>query len=64
MHIARAKNTSIQYIGILNKKGLTMMRINNEHVMLKELQYKAAMLGAASLSIVSSDYKFLYELVR
>jgi hypothetical protein len=41
-----------------------MMRRNNELTMLKELQYKAAVIGAASLSIVSSDYKFLYELVK
>ncbi len=40
------------------------MRTNNEQGMLKELQYKAAVIGAASLSIVSNDYKFLYDLVK
>ena len=41
-----------------------MMRANNEQKMLKELQYTAAMIGAASLSLVSNDYQFLYELVK
>lgn len=41
-----------------------MMRTNNEQAMLKELQYKAAVLGAASLSLVSNDYGFLYDIMK
>jgi hypothetical protein len=41
-----------------------MMRRNNEQRMLKELQYKVAVLGAASLSIVSNDYEFLYDIMK
>jgi len=41
-----------------------MMRTNNEQAMLKELQYKAAILGAASLSFVSNDYEFFYHIIK